>query len=257
MRWKSSEMSRLSGVLRGSAVLGFSAMALLTSAPAARASSIVLNGSFEDVGPATSSFSIDHLTALPDWSSTSVSSNNLDCLMYAGDTTSLCGAAFGGGFSFWVNPGPSPDGGNFVGIDGDSNFSTPLTQTLNGLVIGTQYDVFFYQAAAQQNGFNGTTTEQWQVSLGSDDQLSTLMNNANHGAVDWMSQTKTFTATATSEVLRFLAIGTPSGVPPFVLLDGVSVNASATATPEPGTYALIGLGLLSIPFARRLLKKRA
>jgi hypothetical protein len=48
-------------------------------------------------------------------------------------------------------------------------------------------------------------------------------------------------------VLAFLAIGTPSGEPPIVLLDGVSV----VAAPEPAAIALFGLGTLGFALARR------
>jgi hypothetical protein len=43
-------------------------------------------------------------------------------------------------------------------------------------------------------------------------------------------QTMNFTADNTSDLLSFFAVGTPNGEPPFVLLDGVSLNAD---TPEP------------------------
>lgn len=172
----------------------------------------ILNGSFENIGLATASFSIDNPTGLPNWSASPSGNKILDCLVLSSATTYFCGNAFGGGLHFWVNPGPSPDGGNFVAIDGVQTYSTPLVQILTGLVVGSRYQVFFYQAAAQQSGFNGATTDQWQVSL-----------------------------------------GTPSGMPPFALLDGVSV----TQTPEPGTCMLLGLGLLGIPIARKVLKKRA
>jgi len=45
--------------------------------------------------------------------------------------------------------------------------------------------------------------------------------------------------TSATEVLSFLAIGTPGGVPPFSLLDGVSI----TEVPEPTSLALLGAGL--------------
>jgi len=52
-----------------------------------------------------------------------------------------------------------------------------------------------------------------------------------------MSQSFTYTATATSEVLSFLAAGGPSGAPPFVLLDGVSIIPIA----EPASWmTLVG-----------------
>ena len=213
----------------------------------------ILNGSFENIGTATASFSIDNPTGLPNWSASPSGNKILDCLVLSSATTDFCGNAFGGGLHFWVNPGPSPDGGNFVAIDGVQTYSTPLVQILTGLVVGSRYQVFFYQAAAQQSGFNGATTDQWQVSLGTDTRFSTLMNVADHGAVPWMSQALFFTANAATEALSFMAVGTPSGMPPFALLDGVSV----TQTPEPGTCMLLGLGLLGIPIARKVLKKRA
>jgi hypothetical protein len=63
----------------------------------------------------------------------------------------------------------------------------------------------------------------------------------------------TFTATAASEALTFIAVGTPSGEPPFVLLDGVGF----TAVPEPATFALLGIGLVGIGAVGRRLKKRS
>jgi len=236
-----------------SAVFGASIITLVLATPPARAT-IVWNGSFEDVGTATASFSISNPTILPGWSATPSGNEVLDCLVFSGATSPLCsGNVNGWTLGFWVNPGPSPDGGNYVAVDGDDRYSTPLTQMLTGLVPGTVYDISFYQAAAQQQGFNGTTTEQWQVELGGESQYTTIMDDANHGAVGWMTQSLTYTATASSELLSFIALGTPNGEPPFVLLDGVSVTADA---PEPGTSALIGLGLLSIPIVHKLLKKR-
>jgi len=110
----------------------------------------VLNGSFEFASK-NDSFSIGRDGTLSNWSVAPASSRNrvLDCLVAAGDTTSLCGNAFGGSMTFWVNPGASPDGGNYVAIDGASGYLNPLTQMIDGLVAGQQYDIRFYQAAAQ------------------------------------------------------------------------------------------------------------
>ena len=248
-------MSRLTEVLHASTVFCFSAMVLFTCASPAQANGLILlNGSFGNIGTATSSFSINNPTALPNWTAFPSGDKILDCLVVSTDVTNLCGpTAFGGGMKFWVNPGPSPDGGNFIAIDGDSDYATPIYQMLSGLIVGMKYNVTFYQAAAQQYGFSGATTEQWLVALGSNYQLSTLMHTASHGDVGWMKQAMTFTATATSQALAFLAVGTPNGQPPFVLLDGVTF----TEAPEPQTYALMGSGLLTFAIARRLSKRRA
>lgn len=235
-------------------VIGMFLFSLFTSAAPARAASMILNGSFSDVGTATSSFSISKDTTLPNWTATPSGNQILDCLVFPGATTNLCGTtAFGGGMSFWVNPGPSPDGGNYVSIDGDAMYATPLTQQMTGLVVGQYYKVTFYQASAQQNGFNGATTEQWKVGFDNQFQTSTLMSTPDHGSVGWSSQTMWFAATTTTATLSFLARGTPNGEPPFVLLDGVSVTAPV---PEPETYLLVGLGLIGIPVLARRRRSR-
>jgi hypothetical protein len=71
------------------------------------------------------------------------------------------------------------------------------------------------------------------------------VTDPSNGFTGWRYTTLIFTATSTSEVLSFLAVGTPSGEPPFSLLDGVSM-----VVPEPGSLTLmlgsmIGLGVLA------------
>ncbi len=68
----------------------------------------------------------------------------------------------------------------------------------------------------------------------------------------WQRQTLTFTASAATNTLSFLAVGAPSGKPPFSLLTGISVDA--VAVPEP--FTIIGT-IVGGTAALRLRKKLA
>ncbi len=160
------------------------------------------------------------------------------------------GSADNGSYLSVYGPFPktSPDGGNFVEADGDPKYSGVIYQTVTGLTVGQVYAVSFYQAAGQQQGFKGATTEQWLVGLGatlSDSEKyavgSAKFSLPQGGVGPWQAQTINFTASASSEVLSFLASGTPTtGAPPISFLDGVSM----APVPEPSAFVLTGIGLV-------------
>jgi hypothetical protein len=151
----------------------------------------------------------------------------------------------------YLMPTTSPDGGNFVASDGGYQVG-PITQTINNLVVGQYYSLSFFQAGAQQQGYSGATTDTFQVSLGSQTQTSALMSNPSHDFSPWTQQTMLFQATQTSEVLSFLAVGTPTGQPPFSLLDGVVLIAA----PEPSYLGVISAAFLGMVIYRRRTQQR-
>jgi hypothetical protein len=220
----------------------------------AQAANLVLNGGFIPVAGTPFAKKIENdTTTIPNWTSLGYNFLYKDGLNATGNTTTL--KLYSSGQT--VN---SADGSEwFIAADGAFK-QKPISQTLSGLIVGNRYDVTFYQAAGQQTGYEGDTTDLWAVNLGGTFNnasyyapyanaftggttlYSALMSNLSKAPVSgWTKQTLTFTATSTNPVLNFLAEGTPVGQPPFALLSGVSVTA---AVPEPLTIVgtLVGLG---------------
>lgn len=155
----------------------------------------------------------------------------------------------------------SPDGGNYLASDSDFPFSGTFSQTITGLTPGNAYMLNFWYAAAQLRHpdgtlWNGETYSRWDVDLGTAGSFSTpTLTIGNHGFSGWMSATHIFTVPTTStgsEVLQFLAVGGPGGLPPVALLDGVSLFE----VPEPETYTLMIFSLLGVLAAKKRRRTR-
>jgi hypothetical protein len=204
------------------------------------------------------------------WSTGGGSTNSLIGVGIQGSETSSSGVYpvyAGTGFSNTV-----PAGTNFYQADGNPQYESTILQTISGLTAGTTYDLQFQQAAGQQTGFSGATTEQWKVFLGvggigtdcshspctvtgTSDNLeddSTLMNTPSEGITNWNNVEMTFTPTAAdltngTAVLTFLAWGNAGSTvnePPTVFLEGV--NTTPIPAPEPATLSLLGVSILGI-----------
>lgn len=144
---------------------------------------------------------------------------------------------------------PTGGSGNFVALDGDPTVGGggSISQTLNNLTVGAYYAVTFSWATGQLQSRSGATTDKVDVMLGGQSFLTQIVSDASQSSTPWIQQTFIYQATSASETLSFLAEGTPTGLPPMVALDGVSV----TAAPEPTSIALLGAGLAALGFAYR------
>lgn len=165
----------------------------------------------------------------------------------------------------------SPDGGHFIADD--AHYRETISQTVNGLTVGGDYQLSFYQAAAVETtsgvwpSTDSSLPINWQVSFGSTVTYSPVMTLSPQAGDltwghttpvssvvtngGWEQVTMNFVATAASETLSFLASG-PSSLPPLALLDGVSLvdppslsgsSASSADIPEPAELLIFLTGL--------------
>ncbi|TAK94604.1 MAG: PEP-CTERM sorting domain-containing protein [Aquabacterium sp.] len=148
---------------------------------------------------------------------------------------------------FGATPTASTDGGTWVGLGSYGTYMERFGQTLSGLTVGQQYTVsweagnFGYTyGSINYLGSNAISVQVDGVTVGSGAQLDLGSN--------WYKQSLTFTAGAASQQLSFILASTTSKA--YMSIDGVSVKATP-AVPEPGTWALMGLGLFGVMAATR------
>ncbi len=174
--------------------------------------------------------------------------------LFDGNNIAAGSAMQGGPVFLWGPPSPPPVAGNILAMDGDSLFRGSIWQEITGLVTGQTYDLTFYRSSGQLTSFSGPTETQFQVSFGGATQSTSLIQNASESwSGSWIKESMTFTATGTSQILTFLAIGTPDNVPPIALLSGIELQA----VPEPSTLVGLGIGLVGMGLVRRFRKRSA
>ncbi|MFT7518145.1 MAG: hypothetical protein ACI9MC_000272 [Kiritimatiellia bacterium] len=152
---------------------------------------------------------------------------------------------------FWE---PSANGGTFVnslGIDNLSFQSEGVSQIVTGLIPGANYTISFEQSASYFSGFTADTHGYWEVSFGGQLQDSALVPIPTPGnTTPWQPQSMQFTATSTSELLRFAAAtvnGTPSNFLTAAMgVDGVTICQTGTCgAPGQWLYTVTDANILT------------
>jgi hypothetical protein len=219
---------------------------------------LITNGGFEAVTNGTNkqltsgkSTTLTNRTTLAGWNS--APSNTGD----GGYNFVLSNASAGTSTSIkqLKNYTASANGGNVFASDAQYGPGL-LSQTINDLSVGASYLLTFDYAVGQQAGFSGANLNNfWQVSFGDTTLNTAALTIADGEFSGWKTASMAFTATSASQMLSFLAKGGSAGAPPFLLLDGVSMNANAntSAVPEPSTISLLlgGIGLAGFLARRR------
>jgi hypothetical protein len=156
---------------------------------------------------------------------------------YPGIWGATPGYANGNGFH------SSPNGGWFLASDG-FDYRSPVEQTITGLDVGSTYTLSFEYARSQEANVSGNSYQKWVVNFGGESFETPNRLLVSHGFDGWYTATNTFTASSATQVLSFLAVGT-NGVPPYLLLDGVSLTANDPTPPSPaatpGPLPLLGM----------------
>jgi len=242
-----------------SILLSLSAVAVLSASVAQASTNLVANGNFEATTNGTnkqlsSSVTTDvNRSTLVGWTSSNGNDGGynfvLDSSIANTSNSAIWLQSQNNGYS------ASAGGGNVFASDA-LYYPGTLSQTINGLSIGSSYTLKFDYALAQQVGFTGANSNNtWQVGFGGATQDASLLSIANGGFSGWKTATMTFTASSVSQALSFLAQGSSPGAPPFLLLDGVSLVA---AVPEPSTWGMMLGGIVLLGFlARRRATRQA
>ena len=175
------------------AALGPLALAPLLSAGAQAAPNLVQNGGFEmNTLPATlnppdaSGAEIDsnwnYTGDLTGWFTTGTSTYNILFFGNVAAASSInADTRFTASEAQHLNSNfdsLSPNGGNFMGLDGDPVANGPLDQTIGGLTVGDKYELTFFWAGTELSNRTGFGTIQLTGSLGGDPFATTPYPNS-------------------------------------------------------------------------------
>lgn len=209
------------------ALFRFAALATLAGAGAANAATeLVVNGSFE---ANTISGGVQQLSSVTGWTSS----------ITGGNAFEIQKGATQGGYSGF-NP-VAADGIQYLELNTDRY--TSVSQTISTTAGGTYILSFAYSGRPNTaGGANSLMNVYWGNTLLT---ASPLVGNTTG---TWQTYSGSVTALGSSTALRFESVG-PASSPSFgSYLDNVSV---VSAVPEPGTYAMLLMGLGLVGFVAR------
>lgn len=153
---------------------------------------------------------------------------------------------YGAGFN-WGGGSVAQNGTYAISFNGGDRPSTGAIYQNFATTVGTTYTVQFDYGSTSPwaQSINWTVLGANQSTIGTDrvtdNNPAGLLNTYNF----------TFVANSLSSTLRFSDYVGNSSNSNDGLLDNISVNANASAVPEPGSLALLGLGILGLGMIRR------
>lgn len=132
-------------------------------------------------------------------------------------------------------------------VELDSYGNSAMSQSISGLTAGQSYDLSFWFHARTNNGSNDNGIDvYWGDSAPGTLELSIVDAIFSDFTSGWQEFTLNLIASASTMYLTFSAAGWNNSLGGFV--DNVSMTASV---PEPGSLALLAIGLLGLALGRR------